>query len=166
MADYIPKDDAGRVNWLTNFAAWLTLHGGAHGFNPTEIANMSSAASAAQTGLTNHIGQQAAARAATQTKNLNIATAIDMARADAQRLQHDPNMTDADRAGAGITVPDTTPTPGGTGAGGDILRIAPPMLLLDFNVRRQVTVHWGPNPSDEHNNARPVGCPFNPQSAI
>jgi len=39
--------------------------------------------------------------------------------------------------------------------------IPAPLLLLDFSQRRQVTAHWGPNPSDENHNARPpktIGC--------
>jgi len=37
MADYIPKDDPGRVLWLHNFSTWLTANGAAHGFTPAEV---------------------------------------------------------------------------------------------------------------------------------
>jgi hypothetical protein len=154
MSDYIPKNDADKVLWLANFSTWLTANGAAHGFTPADITAMATSKNAAQFALSNHETQQAIARSTTAAKNTAIGAAIALARDDAQRLQHDPAMTDADRAAAGLTVPDAekTGTPGAL-----VLTIPPPLLLLDFSVRRQVTVHWGPNPSNEHQNARPVG---------
>jgi len=63
-------------------------------------------------------------------------------------------MTNEERAAARLTVPDTTPTPADPEA---IFAIAPPLLRLDFSIRHQVTLHWGPNPGNERNNARPSG---------
>ena len=161
MPDYIPHSDADKILWLNNFAGWLTANGSLRGFYPEEIVAMNTLAANASTSWANHNAQQAAAHTATVAKNMNIAAAIELARQDAMRLQSNPHVTDADRAAAGITVRDETPSEGGGGAGGDILTIAPPLLLLDFSIRRQVTVHWGPNPSNEHENARPaiaLGC--------
>jgi len=39
----------------------------------------------------------------------------------------------------------------------DVLRMTPPMVHLDFSIRQQITVHWGPNPQDERHNGRPAG---------
>ena len=33
----------------------------------------------------------------------------------------------------------------------------PPLLLLDFHLRHQVSIHWGPNPGNERQNAKPRG---------
>lgn len=55
-------------------------------------------------------------------------------------------------------MPDTIPT---AASAQDVLTTPAPLLLLDFSVRRQVTIHWGPNPGNEHGNARPsgiIGC--------
>lgn len=161
MSDYIPSDEAGKILWLTNFAAWLSAHGAGHGFSPAEIFDLNGRVSGATSAVANNVTQQAAARAATAAKNAAITSAIDLARDDAQRLQTAPGMTDAERAAAGITILDVTPTPGAGGGAGGILTIPPPLLLLDFSVRRQVTVHWGTNPANEHQNARPsgtIGC--------
>ena len=49
---------------------------------------------------------------------------------------------------------DTTPTRLAPDA---IFAIPPPLLSLDFSIRHQVTIHWGPNPCNERNNARPAG---------
>ena len=154
MPDYIPTNEAEKIQWLTNFAAWLTVNGAAHGFTPAEIAAFNAAVADASTAVTDNVTAQAAAKAATANKNTALAAAVEMARDDAQRVQDDPNTTNGDRGGAGITIPDTTPT---TTAGGGVLSIPAPLLLLDFSVRRQVTVHWGTNPANEHQNHRPAG---------
>ena len=70
------------------------------------------------------------------------------------RLQASKTVTDSDRADAGITVRDPNRTPAPPE---EILSIPPPLLLLDFSVHRQVIIHWGPNPANEHENARPAG---------
>lgn len=154
MSDYIPGDDPSKITWLTNFTNWLSTHGLTHGFTATEITAMGTASATATTAVGVNATAQASARAATVAKNAALGDAVALARADAQRLQNWPTTTDADRAAAGITVPDT----GATGTPADqVLTIAPPLLLLDFSVRRQVTVHWGPNPSNELKNGRPAG---------
>ena len=98
MRDYIPKDDAGKVLWLNSFSLWLTTNGAAHGFTPAEMTAMATAAGNAAFTLGNNATEQA------------IAAAIALARDDAQRLQTWPTTTDAERAAAGITIADTTPT--------------------------------------------------------
>ena len=154
MADYIPKDEPTKLLWLLNAATWLTANGAAHGFSPAEITAYSTVVGNTATSLTNNVTAQIAAKAATAAKNTAFATAIAMARDNAQRLQNDPNMTDEDRAAAGLTIHDATHT--ATDADG-VMMLEPPLLLLRFNIRRQVTVHWGPNPNDERHNGRPTG---------
>ena len=110
--------------------------------------------SAATTAFTDNETAQAAAKAATAAKNDALGAAIALARDDAQRIQTYPTTTDADRAAAGLTVPDSTPT---STPADKILTIEPPLLLLDFSQRRQVTIHWGVNPHNERENARPQG---------
>ena len=108
----------------------------------------------ANTAFADHVTAQAAAKAATATKNQALGEAIAMARDIAQRVQLDPNTTDADRAAAGLTMPAVGPTPTSADA---IMALDPPQQLLDFSIRHQVTVHWGPNPGNEHQNAKPHG---------
>jgi len=154
MFDYVPKDDPGKMLWISNFAAWLNANGATHGFVPAEIAAVNTAASSAAAAVAAHVTQQAAARAATAAKNAALAEALALLRATAQRLQSWPTTTDADRAAVGITVRDATPTPVSPD---EVKTIPPPLLLLEFGVRGQVTIHWGPNPGNEHENARPAG---------
>ena len=94
MHDYIPREDASKIPWLFNLARWLIANGTTHGFTPTEISSFFFTVSRASADV----------RAADTV----LATAIAMARDNAQRLQNDPNTTNADRVEAGITIQDTT----------------------------------------------------------
>jgi len=154
MSDYIPRSEAEKVSWLMELALWLDANGLAHGFTQQQIDDFHTKATNSKTAFDQHLAAQAAARSATVNKNEVIDDAVGMARDYAQKLQHDLSMTDAERAAAGITVPDATPTPTEPEA---ILEILPPLLLLDFSIRHQVTIHWGPNPGNEHQNAKPHG---------
>ena len=154
MRDYIPTNDAERVNWLMELALWLEANGLAHGFTQQQIDDFHLKAAEAQTVLSDHLLAQTAARSATVNKNVVIGDTVALARDYAQKLQHDLSMTDVERAAAGITVPDTTHTATALDA---ITALLPPQLLLDFSIRHQVTIHWGPNPGNEHQNPKPHG---------
>ncbi len=158
MNDYIPRSAEERIQWLNRFSTWLLANGATHGFDVNEVNAMRDAATAALDAYTELVSARAAARAATATKNITLGAAVTLARENARRLQSWPTTTDADRADAGLTIPDTTPTKMPEDL---VLTIPAPLLLLDFSVRRQVTVHWGPNPANEQQNGRPkgvIGC--------
>lgn len=154
MADYLPKDEASKIQWLANFTTWVGPNGASHGLTNPEVNDLLVLAGTANTAFADNVTAQAAAKAATAAKNTALGAYIAMARDYAQRLQNNPNMSDADRAAAGLTVRDAQPTP--TAPGG-VLTIHSPLVDLDFSVRRQVTVHWGTNPGDERSNGRPAG---------
>ena len=63
-------------------------------------------------------------------------------------------MDDGARGEAGITIPDDDKSPTSENA---IKDVTPPIIHLDFSIRHQVTVHWGPNPGNEHLNGKPAG---------
>jgi hypothetical protein len=158
MPDYIPRDEPTKIQWLANFTTWVNANGATHGLSPTEVNDLLVTAGTANTAFGDNVTAQAAAKAATAAKNTALGAYIAMARDYAQRLQNNPNMSNQDRAAAGLTVPDSKPT---KSAADDVLTISAPLLMLDFSVRRQVTVHWGPNPSNERENGRPsgtIGC--------
>lgn len=154
MADYIPGTDEGKILWLNQFTTWLVANGGIYGFNTGDINAMQAATTTATTSFTDHETAKAAARAACATKHNDIGAAIALARQDAQRLQTNPAMTDGARAEAGLTIPDDIKTAASPDA---ISEITPPLMQLDFSIRQQVTIHWGPNPGNEHQNAKPAG---------
>ena len=154
MADYIPTTDPEKVNWLKELALWLNANGLAHGFTQQQIDDFQAMANDSDTAYADHLAAQLVARAATVNKNTVLGNTIAIARDYVQKLQHDLTMTDAERAAAGITVPDAIHTATAIQA---ILELLPPLLLLDFSIRHQVTIHWGPNPGNEHQNAKPHG---------
>lgn len=151
---YIPGDEDGKLFWLSNFAAKLPTYAASLGLTGTEPADMTTKSDAAAASRLASDNAQAAARAAIQTKRANIADAVSFARSLVARIQPHPAMTDTIRADLQITIPDTTPTPSSPD---DVMNIPPPLVRLDWSVRRQITIHWGPNPGDERNNGRPSG---------
>jgi len=154
MGDYVPRSDADKVHWVGDFAAWMNQYGTNFGFSQQEVQTFYTLAGLANSTYDAHLVAQLQARSARSAKDAGIGDAIAMARDFAQRLQHAPGMTDAQREAAGIPVADPTKTPQSPD---DILAILAPLLLLDFSVRRQVTIHWGPNPGNEHENGKPEG---------
>ena len=152
--DYIPGSELGKMEWLGVFVPWMSVYGAGHGFTAAEISELEVLRGDADTAVSDDAIAQAAARASTGTKRIGIAAAINLSRDYAQRLQTDPTMTDPERLAAGITVRDATKTATDPE---DILEITPPLTFLDFSVRRQITIHWGPNPQDESHNGRPAG---------
>ena len=154
MRDYIPRDEARRIEWMSSFAQFLNAHGADYGFSSGEIAAFVAALTNAKTAFSDNVTQQDLARAATVSKNAALAVAMGLSRKHAQRLQYYPGMTDGVRALAGLTLPDTNPTPTPPD---EILTIPAPLIRLDFSMRNQVSIHWGPNPANEQRNARPKG---------
>ena len=154
MADYIPKDEAGQIAWLKHFAGWMDAHGLSHSFSAADIAELNAEASAADTAFNNNIEARTAARAALVAKKRGIAKAIRLARVDVKVLQADPTTTDAERAEARINVPDRIKTPTSPDA---VEHYDPPEVLLDWSKRQRVTIHYGPNPHNERQNALPAG---------
>lgn len=154
MPDYIPQREAEAIIWLTNFNTFVQANGPEFGLTPAQMADLQTAVNDLAAGLINVADAEASFRSAVAAKNANKADAITLARQIAQFLQNNPSMTDAERGQAGLTIPDTIPTPG---SGADIPALPPPLLLLDFSQRNQVTIHWGTNPGDERQNAKPSG---------
>lgn len=157
-SDYIPADDNGRLQWIIVFNTWLQANGASFGFSPAKLAAMAAETAKFQTAMSAHSSAHAASKAATVGKNRARASALALVREFARQLQAASETTNADRAAAGLTVPDLNPTP----APPDLIQtIPPPLLWLDFSARQQVTIHWGPNPQNGRRNGRPrgvIGC--------
>jgi len=154
VADFVPKDEIGRVEWLKHFAGWMSAHGAGYGFPAAEIAELNADAGAADTAFQDCEVAQAAAHAAVQRKKKGIADGLRRARRIVRLLQPNLAMTDAARADAKITVPDRIPTPMNPDA---IREMDTPICVLDHSMPGQVTIHYGPNPHNERENGRPEG---------
>ena len=106
------------------------------------------------TAFVSHLSIQNAAKAATAAKNDERDDSEGLARQLARILQANPAMTDAARGQAGLTIPDEEPTPLGPDT---VEQTPPPLLSLDWSQRQRVTIHFGPNPANERENALPAG---------
>ena len=150
--DYIPASEAEMIAWLKRFATWMNTYGTTKGFTAAEVTDVVTRITDADTACENSDIKEAAYHAGVQTKRQSLADALSLTRADVKRLQAEPTMTDADRADAGITVPDSQPT---TTSESTVLELTLPIFILDWSKPRQITLRWGTNPGDESQNAKP-----------
>ena len=154
MPDYIPKDEPGRIQWIANFAQWLTKNGEAHDNTPDEIAAIITAAENANAAVTQSDTLHAAAYEATVAKKKAIAETLRLMRPTVRRVQANRKTTDKERADARITVPKTNRTPK---IRAHILTLPPPQIRITYTGGDSFAIHWGPNPPNEKNNGRPQG---------
>jgi hypothetical protein len=152
--DYIPEDDAGFIVWLRGFDAYIQAHAGDLDISPAKAAAMAAKKAICEAAYQEHLRLHDLAKGAFVEKARERKETEAMARSLAQGIQARPETTDAQREGLGLRVPDrirTAPSPDA------VRQLTPPAILLDWSVRGQVTVHVGPNPGKEHENAMPAG---------
>ena len=154
MPDYIPFADSKFDEWLQNFKTQLQVIGVQVGLAAGEIAAINSATSAWVADYQAHIATKNAAHAARETKDGTRDNAETAVRRVAAQLQANPQLTDGQRQLLGITVADTKPT---VHSPDYILSVPPPLISLDFSQRQQITIHFGKNPQNERENAKPEG---------
>jgi hypothetical protein len=150
--DYIPKMDAQFDEWFRIFDDEVSAIATPLGVTPALITAVATAYANWQLAYVAHQTAHNAAQAAAETKDEARAAAKEAVRPVVGMLQKNPGLTDAQRETLGITVPDREPTPT---APDYVVNLAPPILLLDWKQRGQVTVHFGVNPSNEKRNAKP-----------
>lgn len=150
--DYIPEKDAEFDEWLARFSAYISAHYAELGLSVADKDNLVASNNGWKTGFQAHLTAKNAARGAKATKNNNRQTAESLARNLAQRATVYPGTTNAHRASMGMTVPDTNPTPTAPEYVGTL---DPPLIVLDWSQRGQVQIHFGVNPANEKENAKP-----------
>jgi hypothetical protein len=151
---YIPRSDSEFIVWLRAFAAYVQAHAAELDVPPAKVAEITGKAAANEAAYEEHLRVHDAARGAFETKVRQRKETEKLVRGLAQVLQVRPETTDAQREGLGLRVPDrirTAPSPDA------VRQLPPPGVFLDWSQRSQVTVHVGPNPGKEHENALPEG---------
>ncbi len=152
--DYIPERDEDFNIWGKNFDQYLQAHAGVWNLPPAMISDLEGK----QTDFDcKHLASEQGhktAKALKAAKDESRKQAEAAFRSVAQIIQAHPETTDEHRAGLGLTKLDKTKT---ALSPDRVLTLPPPMLHLDWSVRKQVTVHFGPNPLNEHENALPEG---------
>lgn len=145
MPDFIPQADAAFDTWFDGFRAYFAANYAPLGFAEADAEIVAEAYAVWNEALMTQFAAVAAAQGATRQKQLRKASAVEVIRRYAREIQASPTTTDVQRAGLGITIPDTSraPTPAPSDA---------PHLDLDWSQRGRVTIHAGTNPTNEQTN--------------
>ena len=152
--DYIPRPDQPFDVWFASLQNTIAANPGELGVSIAEAVALTAAWTAWNNAFEDHQVTQVAAAMAHTKKNTERATSEEMIRLLVGRIQSTSGVTDVHREALGITIPDRIPTPLSPEL---VLTTPPPLLLLDPSQRGQVTVHFGVNPDNEHENAKPYG---------
>lgn len=136
MADYIPAGDRDFDAWENNFVAYATANAAALGLDPlVDIPPLTAAESTWDADFVALTTAQAAAQSARQAKDAARDAFEAVIRPLVARLQASPDVSDAERARLGITVPDRIPTPAEIPA-------TRPVVSVDTRQRLQHTVSF------------------------
>lgn len=111
MPDFIPSHDSTFDEWVDNFMTYLTPRIEQMGFTAEDVADIVAAVPHWKASLNDHLMWKAQAQGATVNKDEKRAALVQLMRAFVKRVQASPLVTDADRAGLGITVRSATMTP-------------------------------------------------------
>ncbi len=150
----IPRADGDFDLWLGRFTRFCVTDGTSAGLSAGQIADIHSAYESWHDAYTEHLVKQKAARSEKARKTRERAAAEKMARRTMRIVQAHPEVTNSLREKAGISVPELPPKPQSEDI---VLSTPPPVLRLDWSVRSQVTIHFGPNPSNRRKNGLPKG---------
>ena len=149
--DYLPTSEADLYLWAQNFNSVFQVNATSLGFSVGEATAMQDQYDLFSDALSAHTAAVAAARSAKEDKDDQKGALVELVRNYVRRIQVNPNTTDPLRGQLGINVPSgskaTIPVPT------DL-----PLVLLDWSVRGQVTLHVAPTPSNERINTFPEGC--------
>lgn len=151
---FIPRPDSEFDEWIQNFVVLLKQFGAALGIPGNLITDMDNLMQTWVADYQGHLVAKAAARGKREAKDETLDNAAKLARTITNMLQANPATTNEQRELFRITVPDTKPTPLSPDY---VLSVPPPLISLDFSKRQQITIHFGPNPENERENAKPEG---------
>jgi hypothetical protein len=135
MPDYMPQGDAAFDTWQANFVSVVSGDLAAYGLGTADMMPVTTAQTAWAASYPAHATAQAAAQSARQTKDADRAAFEAAVRSLVRRIQATPAVTDTAKAAAGITVPDTIPTPSGPPT-------TAPAATIDTAQRLQHTIHF------------------------
>lgn len=111
MRDFIPEKEADLGPWLANLTTFAADHAGELKLPADVVAAVTHAAAAFRERYAEHLLAHNAAKAARQAKDSARRSAKSSARALVRRLQAEPSVTDAQRKGLGLAIPDRIRTP-------------------------------------------------------
>ncbi len=151
---YIPYRDGDFDSWQNNFVSYVITNSAALGITPAEVTELQNAQTAWNSSFPASITAKNASRGAVELKDEDKDTLESIARLLTRKIQARKETTDTQREGLGITVPDMDPTALSEDV---VLNATPPMIHIDHSKPRMAFVHFGANPQNEHENAKPDG---------
>ncbi len=154
MPDYLPNSDIEFDQWLQNFTNYVVAHATQLGVNTMEKSSLVARNSDWGNKYQAHILAQATARGATEMKDIERKSAEEFVRRLVKRITSYGGTNDADREAMGITVRDTELTPLSEDV---VLNTPTPIVIVDHSQKKTAIVHFGANPQNEHENAKPNG---------
>ena len=152
--DYIPKSDIGFDQWFKKFRNYISANYTHLGVSVAEKNELISKHISWNTRYQNHIIATDTVRGTKEMKDNSRDDGESFSRNLAQRITTYSGTTDADREAMDLTVPDTEPTPLSEDV---VLTTPPPIVIIDHSQPRMAIVHFGANPQNERDNAKPYG---------
>ncbi len=154
MAGYIPKSDIEFDQWLEKFKSYVVAHATQIGISSMEMQTLVAKWSDWKTAYNDAITATTVYHGKIETKDDKQDDAEKYARYIAQRTTTYAGTSDEDREGMRITVRDTEPTP----IPEDVVITTPtPIVFIDHSQKKTAIVHFGANPQNENQNAKPNG---------
>jgi hypothetical protein len=153
VPDYIPGADPSFDVWQANFISVVNANLAGYGLVAADMTPIVAAQTTWNAALPAHQTAATAAQAAREAKDAARSTLEAAVRAVVRAIQATPTVTDAAKAAAGITVPDSVPTPSGPPT-------TAPVGKVDTSVRLQHTVHFtdSATPTAKAKPAGVMGC--------
>lgn len=148
--DYLPDSDADFDLWRNSFDKYLKDNLAALGLVAGDITALTALQTAWESAWSDYFNKKALVDAALALKDTSRQQLEDAIRALVRQLQADPNTTDEQRAGLGITVPDATrsrvPIP-----------TTIPIAQIDTSIPLQHTIDFR-SAETPNRKAKPEGC--------
>ena len=152
--DYIPNPDGGFDTWQNNFVNYVQANATALGITPAEVSELIGSRIGWNTNFANSVTAKNTYRGAIDAKDGSRDTHEDVIRRLTKKVQARKETTDTQREGLNITVPDTIKTPLSEDV---VINATPPTVYIDHSQPRMAIVHFGDNPKNEKENAKPDG---------
>lgn len=147
--DYLPRTDAALAAWTQNFVDVVNANLAAYGVTALEVQPIENSLTIFEGALQSQLAAIADAQSKTQLKDDQRAILEGQIRPLVRKIQAHPTVGDPMRAAAGITVPDTDPTPVGPPT-------TAPKGTVDTSQRLRHTIHFT-DVTTPNSKAKPAG---------
>ena len=147
--DYVPSNNAVYDDWLANFVTALTANAATVGLVPADLTPIQDVQSDFTNARADHVAKKDLQNAAYSLLVNKRRDSEAILRPLVQRIQKHPGMTDDLRSLLRLS-------PQYLAEEGMPIEQLVPLIKLEADPGC-VTIHWGPNPGNEHTNGKPEG---------